>query len=41
MKNLWNRLEQTDKLAIGCIALYLSLYPIVDLAEAIAIWLFY
>lgn len=40
MKRLWNRLETADKLAIGCFALYLSLYPITDLAEAIAVWLF-
>ena len=41
MKKMWNRLEQTEKLAIGCFALYLSLYPITDLAEAIAVWLLY
>ena len=36
VSKLWNRLDKTTKLAIGCICLYLSLYVVVDSAEAIA-----
>ena len=41
MRNLWDRLETADKLSIGCILLYLSLYVVVDISEAIATWIFF
>ena len=39
MKNIWNKLDDTTKLSLACIGLYLSLYVVVDVAETIAMWL--
>ena len=39
MRKIWNRFDETTKLSIACIALYLSLYIVVDISEAIAMWL--
>lgn len=36
MRRVWDRLDNTTKLSLGCIALYLSLYTVVDAAEALA-----
>lgn len=36
MRRVWNRLDNNTKLALGCMALYLSLYIVVDAAEALA-----
>ena len=36
---IWNRFDTTTKLSIACIGLYLSLYIVVDIAEAIAMWI--
>lgn len=36
MRKVWDKLDITTKLSIGCIALYLSLYIVVDAAEALA-----
>lgn len=33
---LWSKLDSTTKLAIGVFCLYLLLYVVVDIAEAIA-----
>lgn len=33
MKNLWNKMDTSTKLCVGCFALYLSIYVMLDILE--------